>query len=200
MNNTAGLLVNYIKINSSSISFSNAGDKIDSIVTTEKLIWHLNNEHPFSRREFCNFLGIRESTLSGWIKENRVPRMAKVAFGLLLAQNQLKGQLKKQNNLMKNPIPIKKKEEWLLIQLDRHESGDITGSVIAEGIPDINNAMRLSQGNEALDLAGQAIFELSEYQNEDHWESIKSLKDKHQRLEERTNDYESWQETQKVKF
>ena len=50
---------------------------------------------PFSsRKTFCEYLGIGESTLTGWLKGERVPRMAKEAYVLLLAVQGLRAEVR----------------------------------------------------------------------------------------------------------
>src|SRR5687768_10648728 len=68
----------------------------DRQVDAESLASSIENEDwpCFSRKSLCEYLGIAESTLSGWFKDHRIPRMAKNAYVLLLIQQQLAEQVR----------------------------------------------------------------------------------------------------------
>ena len=60
------------------------GEFCEGAVDADTLVDELEEYGPFApvRRRFCEFLGIGESTLTGWMKAERVPRPAKVAYVL----------------------------------------------------------------------------------------------------------------------
>ena len=63
---------------------ASAGKFADRAVNAEVLLEGLENGPFFSRKDLCEFLGIGESTLTGWLKADRIPRAAKVAYVLLV--------------------------------------------------------------------------------------------------------------------
>src|SRR5215472_3830733 len=52
------------------------------------------SDAPDLRKWLCEYLGIGQSTLSGWLTERRMPRMAKIAYvlakALVILQNEVK--------------------------------------------------------------------------------------------------------------
>ena len=58
------------------------GEWCDEVLNAEILLKEIEEAGPFapSRKRLCQYLDIAESTLSGWLKEDRIPRLAKEAY------------------------------------------------------------------------------------------------------------------------
>lgn len=68
------------------MSASEIGDLCDKIADANWLLKEIEGGVIFQserRKSLCRYLGIGESTLSGWLKNDRVPKMAKEAYVLL---------------------------------------------------------------------------------------------------------------------
>ena len=124
-----------------------AAEFCDKNLDVDKLVSCLETGDPFTRRGLCDFLDIGESTLSGWIKEGRVPRMAKNAIVLLAVQQRLARQL---NVVINYPKVIRRGEQFDVVELREDEEGEITGRVIATQIETIEDARLLASGRRAL--------------------------------------------------
>jgi phage antirepressor YoqD-like protein len=75
------------------LNASSTAEFCDGYFDATTLSEHIEREDPFSRKELCKYLGIGESTLTGWLKEDRIPLMAKQAMILPLAHRVLKGEV-----------------------------------------------------------------------------------------------------------
>ena len=194
----------YEKLKIDHIIYSNAGDYLDSEISTEDVLEHLEEWDPFGRRTFCEFLGIRESTLSGWLNEDRMPRSAKVAFGLLIAFMELKKKFSSYSQEVMKPIPVKTSEGWALVQLSENEFNDIEGEVIAEKISDKDHAVKLAQGVRALDMAYEVLGNFDTYvsevsENKKFKAAVKEDADQIERMFQKAQGYEEWTRREKVR-
>lgn len=118
------------------------------------------------RQDICKFLGIRESTLSGWIKEERVPRMAQVALLFLMSFEGLKRQTKIWRVKMTTTIPVQVGSSWGLMKMEESDNGAPKGVLIAEDISNFDQAVQLSKAplairqlKECLILLGNNSFD-----------------------------------------
>ena len=187
------------------IGFGNAGERMDATVTVEQVAEHLERRDPFSRREFCEFLGVGESTLSGWLSAGKIPKMAKVAFGLLITLHELKMRVEDQERAVElTPIPVQIGEEWALVKLELQGSGkpgtssaDYLGKVLALGIEDRNTAVALAQGVRAIDVASEATDVYADHiektsRDKGKLEYVRDLRDQATTIKEKADDYENW--------
>ena len=72
---------------------ASVGDFSERTINAEILLEGLENGPFFSRKDFCEFLDIGESTLTGWLKADRIPRSAKVAYVLLVGMEVLQNEI-----------------------------------------------------------------------------------------------------------
>jgi hypothetical protein len=114
------------------------------------------------RKRFCEYLGIGESTLSGWLKEQRVPRMAKEACVLLKTLLLLKDEVKrlKEQNLRNDVVIVQDGGRFQLVRFKTDNTGALMGTVIARDIPDESTARILAGSTKAFDT----LKELRDYQ------------------------------------
>jgi hypothetical protein len=103
----------------------------------------LSNELKFIDRDgLCSFLGIGDSTLSGWLNgvkggAPRVPRMAKEACVLMRAVILLQQEIKRlRRDRREQMIILKDGEKFHLVRPEPDVIGAVIGKVIARDIPD----------------------------------------------------------------
>jgi hypothetical protein len=204
MNPQRTLNMLYEQLEIDNIIYSNAGDYLDTEISTKDVLEHLEERDPFGRRTFCEFLGIRESTLSGWLNEDRMPRSAKVAFGLLIAFMELKKKFSSYSQEVMRPIPVKTQEGWTLVQLSENEFDDVEGEVIAERISDKDHAVKLAQAVRALDMAYEVLGNLDTYvsevsENKKFKAAVKEDADQIERMYQKAQGYEEWTRREKAR-
>jgi hypothetical protein len=100
-----------------------------------------------TRRAFCEAVGIGESTLAGWLKERRLPPLARAVVGLLhlyhanLLSNEQYEQYSKRDDIV-----VSDGDGFMIVDVSRglHQPGKI----VARNIPDRETAFRLTSHNE----------------------------------------------------
>ena len=98
------------------------------------------------RAGFCEFLGIRESTLSGWLKDGNLPYYEKVAFGIAVAFENLKKEHQSLINEHEAPVIVNLGDQWGLMEIRKDDSCASTGRILASGITSEDDAKRLQAG------------------------------------------------------
>lgn len=158
-----------------------AGEYFDGLIDAEELLSHLEQGSPFNRREFCEFIGIGESTLSGWLKDRRIPRVAKVAFGLLLAYEQQRMEMARLQADQLLPLVVDTDHGYQICKVERNEHGDLVGAVLAENIKTFNDAYRLASAERSIKLlksADDAVqYALEMTENEPFMASMETLRE-----------------------
>lgn len=158
-----------------------AGGYFDGLIDAEELLSHLEQGSPFNRREFCEFIGIGESTLSGWLKDKRIPRVAKVAFGLLLAFEKQRVEMAQLQADQLLPLVVDTGHGYQICKVERNEHGDLVGEVVAENIKTFNDAYRLASAERSLKLlkwADEAVqYALDRTENEPFMASMEALRE-----------------------
>lgn len=105
------------------------------------------------RKEFCEILGIGESTLSGWLKGDRIPKMAKLVIGLLKARvldrEALEQEEKRVEQLKIRDRIVKDGDRYMIVEF---ASNDGIGRVVARDIPDEASAKKLNSRYQFIDL------------------------------------------------
>jgi hypothetical protein len=135
---------------------------------------------PSGRKGFCEFLGVGESTLSGWLKDGRVPRYARVAFGLARARDLLADEVKVQRQEEMDPKVVRTPDgHYQLCRFRPDEEGVEVGTVMADRIPSFADAAFLASGMPAFRLLRQArgvVTEILERtDNEEYTEKLEDL-------------------------
>jgi len=106
------------------------------------------SEFPFSNRAtLCNFLDISESTLSGWIKDNRVPHSAKKAIALLVVKEEQEKELtklKKEYTDKDQFLIIKENGSYKLCRYQEEKDRTPVWHVIAGEISNLRDARLMS--------------------------------------------------------
>lgn len=107
------------------------------------------------RKPFCEFLDIGESTLSGWLKESRTPRYAKVAYGLALILSRLQRAIPKTAEESSGFKIIKSDDHYQLCQFRHNEHGVAVGTIVADSIPTWQMAVEFANSPTAYWLLGE---------------------------------------------
>lgn len=131
-----------------------AAEICDDALDVEQLTDSLDAGQPFTRKTLCEYLGIGESTLSGWIKEGRIPRMAKNAIVLLEAQQLLAHRvrhLEAQLDAAANDLRVTRSgDSYQVCEYREDAEGEIVGRVIADRVATLEDARLLASGRRAL--------------------------------------------------
>jgi hypothetical protein len=103
------------------------------------------------RKQFCEYLGIGQSTLSGWLKQQRVPRMAKEAYVLLKTLLLLQDEVKRLKQARNDVVIVEDRGRYQLVQFHADNTGAMVGTIMARDIPDEGNARILAGSTKAFD-------------------------------------------------
>lgn len=128
---------------------------LDEELDAAAVLRYLQDENSgFSgRKEFCEILGIGESTLSGWLKGDRIPKMAKLVIGLLKARDLDRGELEQQEKRVEElkirDRVVKDGDRYMIVEF---ASANGIGHVIARDIPDEISARKLNSRYQYIDL------------------------------------------------
>jgi hypothetical protein len=137
------------------------------------------------RKRFCEFLGIGESTFTGWTQAGRIPRAAAIAFVLhrnLLDRSRRIRQLE-QDRL--EPRVVLVDGRFALCEFLENEDGEIEGRLVATGIPDREIAQDLARRRSGsfANLLSEAAVLLSDL-HDNHPELLGRLEDVANALED----------------
>lgn len=117
----------------------------------EDLAAALEEDWATGRRGYCDFLGVGESTLSGWFKEDRVPRYAKLAWGLARLAEALTEELNRVKREARDPKIVRVTDSrYQLCQFSTDADGVVIGQVIADHIPSFQAAAQMVSARPAL--------------------------------------------------
>ncbi|WP_020503950.1 hypothetical protein [Lamprocystis purpurea] len=118
-----------------------------------QLTKHFDRADPMTRKEFCKYLEVGESTVTGWLKEDRIPLMAKEAIVLRLAMPLLRAL----RDTDCEPRIVKSQDGYQICEFSKDGRGEITGSVIALGVTNIQRARLMLSGLQAAGLRERAL-------------------------------------------
>ena len=174
----------------------------DQYMDVESLAAGLDERFPYSRKEVCELLGIGESTLSGWLKDGRIPQMAKIALVLLHATRELRREvhgLAEKIRLARNELKvIRTNGHFQVCEFLTDEEGDVVGRIVADNITSLEDARLLASARRAVELiegsldAFQYVEEVCS--NPDYVDKMRSLRFASRRHIAFVTDYESWRE------
>ena len=99
---------------------------------------------PMSRKPFCEFMGIGESTLTGWLQSDRIPQPAAVAYVLLLAAQQLQDQVANLEKRQGEPCIIALAGKYAVVRFEQSGDGESVGRIIASDIADLAEARKIA--------------------------------------------------------
>lgn len=134
-------------------------DFCEKMLSAKELINEVERDHKLGgRKGLCQYLGIGESTLSGWLREDRIPQAAKEAYVLRRALCVLQGEirnlrLQQSMRLKTEELTIfKNGEGYDLCIFRKDEDSALVPQIIAENIRDINNARMLSTSINSINM------------------------------------------------
>jgi hypothetical protein len=135
-------------------------DFLDEGLNADELLAYMSDRDAefVGRKEFCELLGIGESTLSGWLKGDRIPKMAKLVVGLMKARRLDRDDISQ----MEQSLSLSKIRERIILDGDHYMivefSKDNIGRIIARNIPDKESAEKLLSHHALLSLLDQIRF------------------------------------------
>lgn len=164
---------------------------LDGSFTEDEFCEHLNASllldflklryRPLSTRAgLCDYLGISESTLSGWIKDDRIPLSAKRAIALFVICKDQKETLKQVEKNKDQYIIIKENNAYKIARPDTETDGTPIWEVIAGDIPSLKDARLLSLPEKLQKMLDQISEEqiddlLSRIENGEYTRYLKDL-------------------------
>lgn len=100
-----------------------------------------------TRRAFCEAVGIGESTLAGWLKERRLPPLARAVVGLLhLYHANLLATGAHEDYSKRDEVVVRDGDSFMIVDVSRGLQQP--GKIVARNIPDKETAFRLISHNE----------------------------------------------------
>ena len=178
---------------------SGIAEYCDEYLNAEILSNHLDRPEPFSRKELCRYLGVGESTMTGWIKEDRIPLMAKEAFLLPLALRVLINEIERLRNDARQARILKSGDIYQICVFQPDECGEVIGKVVADNIIDPQNARLILTGVKALSILGECDKVVEQMQliesdgiNPDYDDDLHELREKIRMSRLYTGDYKLW--------
>ena len=140
------------------------GNFCEAALDAEVLAEELDEFGPFAsvRKRFCEFLGIGESTLTGWLKADRVPRAAKVAYALLAGLGILQSEIKRLRSEARELKIIKDGETHQLVRFETDDTGVAIGTIVARDIRDAKTARVLAGSVKAFTTLVETRFHIHE--------------------------------------
>lgn len=100
-----------------------------------------------TRRAFCEAVGIGESTLAGWLKERRLPPLARAVVGLLhIYHANLLAIEFEAAHVKRDDIVVRDGDSFIIV--DVSQGLHRPGRIVARNIPDKETAFRLISHNE----------------------------------------------------
>ena len=173
------------------------GEWCDEVLDAEKLLEEIEEAGPFapSRKRLCQYLDIAESTLSGWLKEDRIPRLAKEAYVLLLVFEVMREEIREREQVSEELKIVDANGRFLIC---RHEDGGGHGRVIGEAAS-LEWARRMAMGasprtaillDEVSDSLGEFVERLEEMGVDASWYSQLGSRAADQSL--LITDYDAW--------
>jgi len=122
------------------------GEFCENALDADTLLQELEEDGPFAqlRGDFCEFLEIGESTLSGWLKTGRVPRAAKVAYVLLVGLGVLQAEVRRLRQDARELKIIRDGQTFQIVRFDTDEMGVSSLNIVARDIADAKTARVLA--------------------------------------------------------
>ncbi len=125
-------------------------------------IWErLHDAGIYSQKDLAAFLGVAESTVSGWLKEDRIPQVALLACLLLRLQTLAKEEIERLERLVRRPRIIREDDRFHLVAFDEKPGEWLYGRFIARDITDETTALLRARLDE--------IIEVLEFSEEIFW-------------------------------
>ncbi len=133
---------------------------LDADILTEEL----EEYGPFAplRKYFCEFLGIGESTLTGWLKAARVPQPAIVAYVLLVGMTKLQAEVKRLRQDAHELKIVQEGKTFQVVRFEDDETGVSIGQVVARDIPNAKTARVLAGSVKAFRMLQSTRYVIGE--------------------------------------
>ena len=169
---------------------SSVGDYCESLLDSEILRQELLGEGPFGRKSFCTYLGIGESTLTGWLQSGRIPRVASVAYALFLALQVMQEEVRRLEQEAENLKVVETNGKHSICKFRQGEDGVVLGQVVAENIPDLGTACSSVKLLQECEHVIDDMLERTE--NPSYEASLQELRSQVEKQELLLTDFEAW--------
>ena len=88
------------------------------------------------RKRFCQYLGIGDSTFTGWIQAGRIPRAAAIAIVLHRTLRQRQSRIRELTRERLEPRVVVMDGKFAICEFGESDRGEIEGRLVATGISD----------------------------------------------------------------
>lgn len=139
-----------------------AAEFCEGALDGERLVADVEDFAPFGRKGLCEYLDIGESTLSGWLKQDRIPRMAKEAYVLLAVTMALKEEVQRLRREADDLKILKNGDVYQICVFREDADGLPLGRVVADGIQDVQQARLMATSIKALRMLDEATGVIDE--------------------------------------
>ncbi len=178
-------------------SSSKLAELCDEVLDAASLEAAVGAGDPFpSRRRLCEYLDVGESTLAGWLKDDRVPRMAKEALVLPVAVGLLSEEIKRLRADAEDLKILKSGDVLQICLFEEDQEGSVIGRVVADNIQDLRTARMLSASMRRIRMLEEAVPVIDEMlERTENERYISHLTNLRRSIEEQTyfvTDYDEW--------
>ncbi len=168
----------------------------------EEELWAvLEREGIHSQKDLAKYLGVAESTLSGWLKEDRMPRMALLACLLLELKQLARKEIERLKNCLRRPHIVPDEGRFHVVALDEHPGDWIYGRFLARSLDDENTALRYARSFETENLLSDCIDVIEDMldrtENELYKEHLLYIRYKIENVLSSWSDVEKWKNSYK---
>lgn len=117
----------------------------------------LEKEGIYSQKDLAAYLGVAESTLSGWLKEDRMPQMALLACLLLEMKQLAREEIIRLENHLRRPHVIREESRFHIVVLDEHPGEWTYGRFLMKDLDNENEALRYARSFEMEELLSDCM-------------------------------------------
>ena len=183
---------------------SSVGDYCETMLDAARLRDELLGDGPFGRKSFCAYLGIGESTLTGWFKEDRIPRVAAEAYVLFLALQVMREEVRHFREEADDLKVVETNGKYAVCRFGTGDDHGVLGEVIAENIADLGTARALASGMSGSTLKllkeSDSVIDLALERTEDNPSYEAHLQELSGQISDRVllaTDYDAWKQKRK---
>lgn len=115
-----------------------------------------------AQKELAEYLGVAESTVSVWLKEGRMPRMARLACLLLRLRTLAAEEIERLEGLLARPRVIAEGDRFHVAVFEETPGEWLYGRFYVKDLLDEGAAVLLARRNELLDILDDAIAEFEQ--------------------------------------
>ncbi len=118
------------------------------ILSVDDIYEIMEHEGLYSQKDLAAYLGVAESTVSGWLKEDRMPRMARLACLLLKLKQLATKEMEYSDRCLRKPHIIRDDGVFHIVSLDEKPGEWLYGHFLVKGLENEEIALRYARSFE----------------------------------------------------